>query len=72
MDFKTFSKLAQEARKKKITPKQLSEWGKMSVQKRTKGMSKEEKSEYFKKIRAGIKVGEKNTKKLPIDKPLKV
>ena len=58
MDFETFSKLAQEARKKKITKEQLSDWGKMSVRKRTNGMSKEEKSEYFKKIRAGIKVSE--------------
>lgn len=51
-----FRKRGQEARKKKITPEQLQEWGRRSVQKRLAGMTPEQKSEYFKKIRRGEKV----------------
>jgi ABC-type transporter MlaC component len=36
----------------------FSGWGKLSVQKRTEGMTPEQKSEYFKNIRAGKKVTE--------------
>jgi hypothetical protein len=54
--YEEFKQKAQEARKKKITPEQLSSWGKKGVQSRIGHMTPEEKSEYFKKIRKGIKV----------------
>jgi hypothetical protein len=57
MDFEEFQRRAQEARKRNITSQQLSQWGKKSAKVRLAGMTKEEKSEYFRKVRAGIKLG---------------
>ena len=54
--YEEFKQKAQEARKKKITSEQLSSWGKKGVQTKIGHMTKEEKSEYFKNIRKGIKV----------------
>lgn len=56
MTFEEFIRRAQKARKEKITPEQLSTYGKKSVQVRVGNMTKEEKSEYFRKVRAGVKV----------------
>lgn len=48
-------KKASKAQKEKHKNK-LSGWGKKSAQKRLGNMTQEEKSEYFRKIRAGQKV----------------
>lgn len=51
-----FRKKAQEGRKRKITREQLQEWGRKSVQVRVGNMSPEERSQYFKRVRKGVKV----------------
>ena len=65
MDFEELQKLAQAGRKKKITREQLQAWGHLSAQKRLKGMSNREKSEYFRLVKKGVKVSEV---KLVLDK----
>lgn len=47
---------ASQRQKEKYKTEDFSTWGKLSVQKRTAGMTDEEKSEYFRKIRKGEKV----------------
>ena len=51
-----FRQRGQEARKNKITTEQLQEWGRKSAEKRLSGMTKEQKTEYFRKIQKGEKV----------------
>jgi hypothetical protein len=47
---------ASKKQKEKYSTADFQKWGKMSLEKRTSGMSDEEKSEYFRKIRSGGKV----------------
>ena len=47
---------ASKKQKEKYSSTEFKEWGKKSVEKRTAGMTPEEKSEYFRNIRKGKKV----------------
>lgn len=51
-------KKASRKQKEKYTTKEFSKWGSKSVATRTAGMTTEQKSEYFRNIRKGIKVSE--------------
>ena len=47
---------ASKIQKEKYTSADFSAWGSMSVKKRTANMTPDEKSDYFRNIRKGIKV----------------
>jgi hypothetical protein len=49
---------ASKKQKEKYSTADFQKWGKMSLEKRTAGMTTEEKSNYFKNIRNGVKVSD--------------